>query len=100
MKCMQPQTASTITIVRDCNGNATEETTGASRPSFIARVKMHRYSRLEFFLAVISLLLLVALVVVVVVLEAEKSEDSTSDKKLKKPVQAIRNLARKCSKEI
>ena len=92
---MRPQTASTITIVRDCNGNTTEEMTGVSRQSFIARVKMHRYSKLEFFLAVISLLLLVALVVVVVVLEAEKSEDSTSDNNLKKPVQAIRNLARK-----
>lgn len=93
MKCMQPQTASTITVVRDCNGNTAEEF--VTRQSFITRVKLHRYSKLEFFLAIISLLLLVALVVVIVVLETEKSDGSTSDDKLKKPVQAIRNLARK-----
>ena len=92
---MQSQTASTITILRDCNGNTAEEFVGVTRQSFITRVKLHRYSKLEFFLAVISLLLLVALVVVIVVLETEKSDGSTSDDKLKKPVQAIRNLARK-----
>ena len=97
LKCVQAQTASTITILRDVNGNATEEATvGVSRRSFISKVKMHRYSKLEIFLAVVSLLLLVALIVVIVVVRGQKSEDTTNtDKRIKTSEGAIKNLARK-----
>jgi hypothetical protein len=86
-------------MLRDVNGNATEETSiGVSRRSFIAKVKTHRYSKLEIFLAVLSLLLLVALVVMLVVMEEEKSEDNSTDKKVKIRLGAIQNLARKYCK--
>lgn len=100
MKCIQPQTASMVTILQDVNGNAREETSigVVSRRSFISKVKMHRYSKLEIFLAVVSMLLLVALVVVVVLMEAEKSEGTKTDDEremMKKPDGTIKNLARK-----
>ncbi|CAB3992786.1 neprilysin, partial [Paramuricea clavata] len=103
MKCMQPQTASMVTVLQDVNGNAREETSigVVSRRSFISKVKMHRYSKLEIFLAVVSLLLLVALVVVVVLMEAEKSEGTKTDDErltMKKPDGAIKNLARVLNK--
>ncbi len=97
IKCMQPQTASTITILQDVNGNMRDvESVGVSRQSFISKVKMHRYSKLEVFLAVISLLLLGTLVVVVIIMETKKNEDScNTDERLKEPEGAIKNLARK-----
>lgn len=98
LKCMQPQTASTITILRDVNSKTTTEPgsmVGVSGQSFISKVKRHHFSKLEIFLAVMSLLLLVALVVLIVVIEKENSKDTRTDERLKNTGRAIKSLARK-----
>ncbi|XP_028391179.1 membrane metallo-endopeptidase-like 1 [Dendronephthya gigantea] len=102
LKCVQPQTTSTLSILRDLNGNVpTSEggSIGVSRPSLISKIKMHRYSKLEIFLAIVSLLLLVSLVVVVVLLESENiektSEEKTSQEEGPRGTEAaIKSLAR------
>lgn len=100
IKCVQPQTTSTMSILRDLNGNIpTVEgaSIGVSRPSLISKIKMHRYSKLEIFLAIVSLLLLVSLVVVVVLLEREDIKETSDGASPRKTEAAIKSLARECS---
>lgn len=97
IKRMQTQTASTITILRDVNANEPEVSSiPVSRRSIISKVKMHRYSKLEVFLAVVSMLLLLALVVVIALLGAVKRQASANvDERMRTTKGEIKSLARK-----
>ena len=94
VKCLNPQSASTISILRDVNGNEVTSV-GVSRQSFISKVKRHHYSKLEIFLVILLLLLLVALIVVVVISKREKYNDNNSNNIQRYSEGAIKNIARK-----
>lgn len=93
LQCAKPQTASTIDILGE-TANAAD--VSCSRRAFSPKRRRHRFTKFEVSLVVVAVLLLVALVATTLVLMLSKSHDeSTHDKGIRNPSEAILSLARK-----
>ena len=97
LKFSKDQSPSTITIVRDADGISTVESgpVGVTHSmTFMRRIKLHRYSRLEMFVVCVALLLLVSLVVVILLLDENNHSKETNSKPMENYKKTVNNIAR------